>query len=54
MDSINSAILSLGIVVLFGGVLWKRKKCARAIRKSWVNPYLRERASKGRFVKDVI
>lgn len=54
MDSMDSAIVSLTVIFLFGAILLKRKKSVRAARRCWVNPYLLERASKGRFAKDVI
>lgn len=54
MDSTDSAILSLGIILLLGGVLLKRKKSLRTARRFWVNPYLSERSNNALIISCVI
>ena len=53
MDSTNTAIISMGVLMLFAGIYLKRKNARRTARRYWVNPYLRERANKGRYHNDV-
>lgn len=53
MDTTNTAIVSMGMFILFGCIYLKKKRTRRIARRFWVNPYLQDRSIKGRFHTDV-
>lgn len=53
MDVDTEFLCIVGLSVAILALIAKRNRKSRAQRKMWVNPYLQQRAQKGRFHKDV-
>lgn len=54
MDANSEFLCIIGLSVAVLALIARKKfKKSRDQRRMWVNPYLRQRAQKGRFYKDV-